>query len=89
MFVFIAVTLLQIPMLLMSHSQWGHAAKSFVVPSISGGVSSDAVLLIIAIVGTTVAPGSCFFSSPTSSTSASPPDSWAMNGPTPSWGLSS
>src|ERR1700755_3622580 len=61
MFVFIAITLLQIPMLLMSHPQWGNAAKSFVVPSISGGVSSDAVLLIIAIVGTTVAPWQLFF----------------------------
>jgi Mn2+/Fe2+ NRAMP family transporter len=61
MFVFIAVTLLQIPMLLMSHPHWGHAAKSFVVPSISGGVTSDAVLLIIAIVGTTVAPWQLFF----------------------------
>lgn len=61
MFVFIAVTLLQIPMLLMSHPQWGHAAKSFIVPSISGGISSDAVLLIIAIVGTTVAPWQLFF----------------------------
>jgi Mn2+/Fe2+ NRAMP family transporter len=61
MFVFIAVTLLQVPMLLMSHPQWGHAAKSFVVPSISGGMSSDAVLLIIAIVGTTVAPWQLFF----------------------------
>src|SRR6202008_1539050 len=49
------------PMLLMSHPQWAHAAKSFVVPSISGGVSSDAVLLIIAIVGTTVAPWQLFF----------------------------
>jgi Mn2+/Fe2+ NRAMP family transporter len=61
MFVFIAITLVQIPMLLMSHPQWGHAAKSFVVPSISGGISSDAVLLIIAIVGTTVAPWQLFF----------------------------
>jgi len=61
MFLFIAITLLQIPMLLMSHPQWGQAAKSFVVPSISGGVSSDAVLLIIAIVGTTVAPWQLFF----------------------------
>lgn len=61
MFVFIAVTLLQIPMLLMSHPQWGHAAKSFVMPGISGGISSDAVLLIIAIVGTTVAPWQLFF----------------------------
>jgi Mn2+/Fe2+ NRAMP family transporter len=61
MFVFIAITLVQIPMLLMSHPQWAHAAKSFVVPSIAGGVSSDAVLLIIAIVGTTVAPWQLFF----------------------------
>ena len=61
MFVFIAITLLQIPMLLMSHPQWGHAAKSFVVPTIAGGISSDAVLLIIAIVGTTVAPWQLFF----------------------------
>ncbi|BBZ70266.1 Nramp family divalent metal transporter [Mycobacterium paraseoulense] len=61
MFIFIAVTLLQIPMLLMSHPQWGQVAKSFVIPSISGGVSSDAVLLIIAIVGTTVAPWQLFF----------------------------
>ena len=61
MFVFIAVSLLQIPMVLMSHPRWGEAAKAFVVPSISGGVSSDAVLLIIAIVGTTVAPWQLFF----------------------------
>lgn len=61
MFVFIAITLLQLPMLLMAHPQWGHAAKSFVVPSISGGVTSDSVLLIIAIVGTTVAPWQLFF----------------------------
>jgi Mn2+/Fe2+ NRAMP family transporter len=61
MFVFIAITLVQIPMLLMSHPQWGLAAKSFVVPSISGGITSDAVLLIIAIVGTTVAPWQLFF----------------------------
>jgi Mn2+/Fe2+ NRAMP family transporter len=61
MFVFIAITLVQVPMLLMSHPQWGLAAKSFVVPTISGGISSDAVLLIIAIVGTTVAPWQLFF----------------------------
>jgi NRAMP (natural resistance-associated macrophage protein)-like metal ion transporter len=61
MFAFIAVSLLQIPMLLMSHPQWGHAAKSFVVPSIAGGITSNAVLLIIAIVGTTVAPWQLFF----------------------------
>src|SRR5438270_804873 len=55
MLVFIVITLLQIPMVMMSHPQWGHAAKSFVVPGVAGGITSDAVLLIIAIVGTTVA----------------------------------
>jgi NRAMP (natural resistance-associated macrophage protein)-like metal ion transporter len=61
MFVFMAITLLQIPMLLMSHPDWGRATKDFVVPGVSGGISSDAVLLIIAIVGTTVAPWQLFF----------------------------
>ncbi|MDR1999887.1 MAG: divalent metal cation transporter, partial [Frankiaceae bacterium] len=61
MFAFIAISLLQIPMLLMSHPQWGKATHHFLVPSIAGGATSDAVLLIIAIVGTTVAPWQLFF----------------------------
>jgi Mn2+/Fe2+ NRAMP family transporter len=61
MLVFIAITLIQIPMLLMSHPDLGRAAKAFVVPGVKGGVTSDAVLLIIAIVGTTVAPWQLFF----------------------------
>ncbi|MUM19017.1 divalent metal cation transporter [Mycobacterium sp. CBMA271] len=61
MFVFIAITLLQIPMFLMSDPQWGRAAHDFVVPGIHGGISSGAVLLIIAMVGTTVAPWQLFF----------------------------
>src|SRR6201986_2251129 len=61
MLVFITITLLQIPMLMMSHPQWGHAAKSFLIPGVAGGFTSDAVLLIIAIVGTTVAPWQLFF----------------------------
>src|ERR1700761_1987629 len=61
MLIFITITLLQIPMLMMSHPHWGHAAKSLVIPSVAGGFTSDAVLLIIAIVGTTVAPWQLFF----------------------------
>ena len=61
MFVFIVITLLQIPMFLMSDPQWGRAAHDFVVPGIEGGISSGAVLLIIAMVGTTVAPWQLFF----------------------------
>ncbi|MBD0694796.1 manganese transporter [Streptomyces sp. CBMA123] len=61
MFALIAVSLLLIPLTLMSQPQWGRAAHDFVVPSIQGGITSDAVLLIIAIVGTTVAPWQLFF----------------------------
>jgi NRAMP (natural resistance-associated macrophage protein)-like metal ion transporter len=61
MFAFIAVTLVQVPMFFMSEPQWGQIGKNFVVPSIYGGVTSQAVLLIIAIVGTTVAPWQLFF----------------------------
>ncbi len=61
MFAFIAVSLVQIPMFFMSHPDCGTIAKNFVVPSIYGGPTSAAVLLIIAIVGTTVAPWQLFF----------------------------
>jgi Mn2+/Fe2+ NRAMP family transporter len=61
MFAFIAVSVLQIPMVLLSHPHWPSAARHFVVPGIQGGASSAAVLLIIAIVGTTVAPWQLFF----------------------------
>jgi Mn2+/Fe2+ NRAMP family transporter len=61
MMLFILVTLLQIPMLLLSHPDWGRAAHDVVVPGVHGGITSDAVLLIIAIVGTTVAPWQLFF----------------------------
>jgi NRAMP (natural resistance-associated macrophage protein)-like metal ion transporter len=61
MFAFIAVSSLQIPMFFLSHPHWGSIGKNFVVPSIYGGPSSAAVLLIIAIVGTTVAPWQLFF----------------------------
>jgi Mn2+/Fe2+ NRAMP family transporter len=45
----------------MSHPHLGQIGYHFVVPGVQGGVSSDAVLLIIAIVGTTVAPWQLFF----------------------------
>ena len=61
MFVFIAISLVQIPMFFLSHPQWGTIAHNFVVPGVNGGVTSAAVLLIIAIVGTTVAPWQLFF----------------------------
>ena len=61
MFAFIAVSLILFPLALTSDPNWGQIGYHFVVPGIQGGVSSDAVLLIIAIVGTTVAPWQLFF----------------------------
>jgi NRAMP (natural resistance-associated macrophage protein)-like metal ion transporter len=61
MFAFIAVSLIQVPMFFLSHPHFAAIGRDFVVPSINGGVSSAAVLLIIAIVGTTVAPWQLFF----------------------------
>ncbi|MGC8481317.1 MAG: NRAMP family divalent metal transporter [Acidimicrobiales bacterium] len=61
MFIFIIISLLQIPMFFLSHPHFGAIAKNFVVPGIFGGTSSSSILLIIAIVGTTVAPWQLFF----------------------------
>jgi Mn2+/Fe2+ NRAMP family transporter len=58
---FIALSLLLIPLALLSGPHYGSVFSHFVVPGVQGGVSSDAVLLIIAIVGTTVAPWQLFF----------------------------
>ena len=61
MFVFIAVSVILVPLALLSDPHWGQIAYHFVVPGVQGGVTSNAVLLIIAIVGTTVAPWQLFF----------------------------
>ncbi len=62
MFVFIAATIaLFVPLVIFSHPHAGSIAYHFLVPGVRGGVSSNAVLLIIAIVGTTVAPWQLYF----------------------------
>ncbi len=62
MFFFIGASLiLFLPLIFLVHPHAGEIAHGYVVPGISGGISSDAVLLIIAIVGTTVAPWQLFF----------------------------
>ncbi len=61
MLVFVLVNFLVIPLLVMSHPHIGPVARDTFVPGIQGGISSEAVLLIIAIVGTTVAPWQLFF----------------------------
>jgi NRAMP (natural resistance-associated macrophage protein)-like metal ion transporter len=61
MFGFLLANLLLVPLLWLSHPDYRQIGHHLVVPGVQGGVSSDAVLLIIAIVGTTVAPWQLFF----------------------------
>jgi Mn2+/Fe2+ NRAMP family transporter len=61
MFVFVFANFLAIPLFVMSHPHWGPFVHNFFVPGIQGGANSTSVLLIIAIVGTTVAPWQLFF----------------------------
>jgi Mn2+/Fe2+ NRAMP family transporter len=61
MFVFLFASLTVLPLLVLSHPDPGAALKGFVIPGVQGGLTSDAALLIIAIVGTTVAPWQLFF----------------------------
>ena len=61
MYVFILANLIVIPLALLSHPHAGPIAHGFLVPSIKGGVNSTSALIIIAIVGTTVAPWQLFF----------------------------
>jgi NRAMP (natural resistance-associated macrophage protein)-like metal ion transporter len=61
MFVFVFANLLVIPLFFMAHPDIGKVAHGFVVPGILGGANSTSILLIIGIVGTTVAPWQLFF----------------------------
>jgi NRAMP (natural resistance-associated macrophage protein)-like metal ion transporter len=60
--VLVAGSLLLVPILVMAHPSAGRVAHDFVVPGMPGGSQlSTVMLLIIAIVGTTVAPWQLFF----------------------------
>ncbi|GAC1374139.1 MAG: Nramp family divalent metal transporter [Acidimicrobiales bacterium] len=62
MFLCIAVSFAFIPLLFMTHPHHGASIlRATFIPGVKGGVSGDAVLLIVAIVGTTVAPWQLFF----------------------------
>ena len=60
-FVLIATSLVLYPLALASGPHYASIAYHLVVPGIQSGATSAAVLLIIAIVGTTVAPWQLFF----------------------------
>ncbi|MGH9128114.1 MAG: NRAMP family divalent metal transporter, partial [Acidimicrobiales bacterium] len=61
MLVFVAGNFLVIPLVIFSHPKAGPVVHGLFVPGIAGGANSTSVLLIIAIVGTTVAPWQLFF----------------------------
>ncbi len=61
MFLFAFANVLVIPLFFLSHPHPGPIVHHLFVPGIRGGASSTAVLLLIAIVGTTVAPWQLFF----------------------------
>jgi NRAMP (natural resistance-associated macrophage protein)-like metal ion transporter len=61
MFIFVFANLLVIPLFFLAHPRIAPIAHDFFVPGIAGGATSTSVLLIIAIVGTTVAPWQLFF----------------------------
>src|SRR6202049_3409283 len=61
MFVFLFASLLVLPLVALAHPDPRAALTGFIKPGIQGGLTSDAALLIIALVGTTVAPWQLFF----------------------------
>ena len=61
MFVFIFANFLVIPLAVLSHPSASAFVHGLLVPGVQGGFNSTSVLLIIAIVGTTVAPWQLFF----------------------------
>src|SRR6202171_2107808 len=61
MYVFIGVSLLMIPLALITHPNGGAVVHDTFIPGVRGGLNSTALLLIVAIVGTTVAPWQLFF----------------------------
>jgi NRAMP (natural resistance-associated macrophage protein)-like metal ion transporter len=61
MFVFIIVSLLAIPLIVLSHPASSGVVHGLFVPGAAGGFAPPAVLLTISIVGTTVAPWQLYF----------------------------
>jgi len=60
-FLLIVVSLLVFPLALLAPIQWGPVLHSTVIPGVHGGLSTTAMIFIIGIVGTTIAPWQLFF----------------------------
>jgi Mn2+/Fe2+ NRAMP family transporter len=61
MFIFIVANFLVIPLAVFRHPELAPFVHGLVTPGVKGGFNSTSVLLILAIVGTTVAPWQLFF----------------------------
>ncbi|MGP7996230.1 MAG: NRAMP family divalent metal transporter [Streptosporangiaceae bacterium] len=61
MYVLIAANVVLIPLMLAAHPRVAPVARGFLLPGLPGGLNAGVLLLIIAIVGTTVAPWQLFF----------------------------
>jgi Mn2+/Fe2+ NRAMP family transporter len=61
MFVFLFASLMVLPLAILSHPAGDAVLKGFLIPGVEGGLTSNSALLIVAVVGTTVAPWQLFF----------------------------
>ncbi len=61
MLALILVSLLVFPMALLTPIQWGPTLRATVVPGVQGGLTTTAMIFVIGIVGTTIAPWQLFF----------------------------
>ena len=61
MMLFVAINVLVVPLIVVVHPKMHQVLVHGLTPGIRGGASSSAVLLVISIIGTTVAPWQLFF----------------------------
>jgi Mn2+/Fe2+ NRAMP family transporter len=61
MYALIAVNVVMLPLIFLTHPRPAQMAHNFVVPGFPGGLNAGVLLLVIAIIGTTVAPWQLFF----------------------------
>jgi NRAMP (natural resistance-associated macrophage protein)-like metal ion transporter len=61
MLLFVVGTAVVIPLFFLAHPRIAPIARGTFIPGVQGGVTGSAILLIVAIVGTTVAPWQLFF----------------------------
>ena len=61
MMIFVVINFFIVPLVLITKPHFSSVATHLVIPGIRGGTSSAAVLLIISIIGTTVAPWQLYF----------------------------